>query len=99
MYSDTPNPCDETIEDHDGQKGDLAAFTSNSNGLQKDFVTICSDAWDGWNEQLPARRAGGYRGLGAEDLDEVLDNSPEPTFIHELTHVKSLFGKTGIMSE
>lgn len=87
LWSPTQDPCDEDILDEDGQPGQLSAFTSPSNSGLKDIVTVCSNSWGEWTGQLPARRAGGLNGLRGEELDDILNVTPEATFLHELTHV------------
>lgn len=92
IWDEVDNLCQETEKDEHGDPYVLAAFTTESVNNNKDFVTICDNSWDDWEYQLPSKKAGALAGLKGEFLDDLLSSSPEATFLHELTHAKSVFG-------
>jgi len=98
IWNPLDNPCTEMEEDEDGEEGMLSAFTTESVSNTKDFITICDDSWDEWEYRLPSKKDGGLAGLKGEFLDELLTDSPEATFLHELTHAKAVFGD-GLMGK
>lgn len=65
--------------------------------LTQDVMTICDHSWDKWDGgHLADWAAKPLADIKRQDLDSILNASPELTLLHELTHAEAFFGKTGV---
>lgn len=85
-------------EENGAQK--TLAFVTSSRDNSKDFMTVCPRAWKAWTDKtLVSKKQEPLKSLLTENIDEVLDSTPESLFLHELSHAESYFGRSGSLSK
>ncbi|CAI7667423.1 unnamed protein product [Penicillium manginii] len=85
-------------EENGAQK--TLAFVTSSRDNSKDFMTVCPRAWKAWTDKtLVSKKQEPLKSLLTENIDEVLDSTPESLFLHELSHAESYFGRSGSLND
>lgn len=79
-----------TFNSREDEDYELAAM-SESEGKIKDFLTICPGGWGSWEHRISVYKTKSLTELKGQDIDDILETTPEATLLHEMTHAASYF--------